>query len=56
MLQRPRSTEFVEFGAGKAYLACMLAESFGAGELVLVDKDTFRLSADRCAHLLKALD
>ncbi len=46
-MQRSRSFVYVEFGAGKGYLSCMLAESFGAAELVLVDCNSFRLTADR---------
>lgn len=37
----------MEFGAGKGYLSCMLEESFGAAELVMVDCVSFRMTADR---------
>jgi 16S rRNA G1207 methylase RsmC len=47
VLQDPQNTLFVEFGAGKGYLSCMLAESMGVGGLVLVDQSGFRLTADR---------
>ncbi|BDA42263.1 tRNA:m(4)X modification enzyme TRM13 homolog [Coccomyxa sp. Obi] len=54
LLQRSRSTIYVEYGAGKGYLSCMLAESFGAAELVLVDCDSFRLTADRTLRKMGA--
>lgn len=53
-MQDPQHTVFVEFGAGKGYLSCMLAESFpDVGSLILVDRQGFRLTADRChAHAM----
>ncbi|KAK9901520.1 hypothetical protein WJX75_000124 [Coccomyxa subellipsoidea] len=54
LLQKPRSTTFVEFGAGKGYLSCMLEESFGAAELVMVDCVSFRMTADRTLRRLGA--
>ena len=42
------STSFLELGAGKAYLACMLAEAFPVQSLVLVDNQSFKLQTDRC--------
>ena len=46
-MQDTRSTNFLELGAGKAYLACMLAEAFPVNSLVLVDSHSFKLQADR---------
>ena len=47
--QDTRQTSFLELGAGKAYLACMLAEAFPVQSLVLVDNQSFKLQADRYA-------
>ena len=41
-------TAFVELGAGKGYLACLLAEAFPVQSLALVDCRSFRRTADRC--------
>ena len=45
--QDTKCTNFLELGAGKAYLACMLAEAFPVQHLVLVDSQSFKLQADR---------
>ena len=50
-LQDTCGTSFLELGAGKAYLACMLAEAFPVQSLVLVDNQSFKLQADRCTDL-----
>ena len=41
-------TAYVELGAGKGYLACLLAEAFPVRSLVLVDCGSFCRTADRC--------
>ena len=48
LVQDTCGTNFLELGAGKAYLACMLAEAFPVQSLVLVDNQSFKLQADRC--------
>ena len=50
-MQDPQSTSFLELGAGKAYLACMLAEAFPVRSLVLVDSHSFKLQGDRCSSV-----
>ena len=52
LLQDAAGTAFLELGAGKAYLACMLAEAFPARHLVLVDHQSFKLQADRWVCLV----
>jgi hypothetical protein len=52
LLQDAAGTAFLELGAGKAYLACMLAEAFPARHLVLVDHQSFKLQADRWVSLV----
>ncbi len=50
-VQDTNCTSFLELGAGKAYLACTLAEAFPVRYLVLVDSHSFKLQGDRCfAH------
>ena len=51
-MQDAAGTAFLELGAGKAYLACMLAEAFPARHLVLVDHQSFKLQADRWVSLV----
>lgn len=38
---------YIEFGAGKAYLASMLVEASDVRTLALVDSQSFRFKADR---------
>ena len=40
-------TVYIEFGAGTGYLSAMLAECTGARRLVLLDRGSFRMKADR---------
>lgn len=46
-LQSASSSVFVEFGAGKGYLSCMLCHCSEASNLVLVDNQAFRNKAER---------
>lgn len=41
---------YVELGAGKGYLGLAVAEVAPGTSLVLMDRGTFRLAADRCAR------
>lgn len=45
---------YIEFGAGKGYLGLALVDAAPGAALVLVDKGTFRLPADRRACCLPA--
>lgn len=42
-------TVYVEFGAGTGYLSAHLAECTSARQLVLLDRGSFRMKADRCS-------
>ena len=51
--QEAQQRAYVEFGAGKGYLGLALVDTAPGAALVLVDKGTFRLPADRracCFH------
>ena len=54
--QEAQQRAYVEFGAGKGYLGLALVDAAPGAALVLVDKGTFRLPADRCASLVYASD
>jgi tRNA:m4X modification enzyme len=48
LMERPKDTTFIEFGAGKGYLTAMLADCWpDAGRLVMMDVRGFKLVADR---------
>ena len=47
LLQNPRETVYVEFGAGKGYLSSMLADCSGAEKVVMLDRRGFKTKADR---------
>lgn len=45
-------TVYVEFGAGTGYLSAHLAECSSARQLILLDRGSFRMKADRCLLLM----
>lgn len=47
--QEAQQRAYVEFGAGKGYLGLALVDAAPGAALVLVDRGTFRLPADRRA-------
>ncbi len=49
-MQEAERRVYVELGAGKGYLGLAVAEVAPGTSLVLMDRGTFRLAADRCAR------
>lgn len=45
-MQRAANTKWIEFGAGRGYLALMLADVSGARDIVLNDRRGYRFKVD----------
>ena len=47
-MQDAADSVFVEFSAGKGYLSSMICDSCPARKVVMLDRQSFKLKADRC--------